>query len=78
MMKNNRIRKTAISLALSLPGLALIPGAIADDTEIFFADSQANVPANVLFILDISASMNEKIGGKKKLDVLKTSLKKDS
>ncbi len=75
-MKNNRIRKTAIALALSLPALTLMPGAIADDTEIFFADSTTNVPANVLFILDISDSMNKKIGSKKKLDILKDSLKK--
>ena len=75
-MKNNLIRKTAISLALSIPALTLMPGAIADDTEIFFADSTTNVPANVLFILDISGSMKDKIGGKRKLDILKSSLNK--
>ncbi len=74
-MNNNQFRKTAITVALSLAGLSLIPRAIADDTEIFFASNQTNVPANVLFILDTSLSMKDELGGKAKLDILKDSLK---
>ena len=74
-MNNNQYRKTAITVALSLAGLSLMPRAIADDTEIFFASNQTNVPANVLFILDTSTSMKDELGGKAKLDILKDSLK---
>ena len=33
--------------------------ALADDTEIFFNQSNGNVPANIMFILDTSGSMND-------------------
>jgi type IV pilus assembly protein PilY1 len=36
-------------------------GARADDTEIFFNQSIGNVPANILFILDTSGSMNDTV-----------------
>lgn len=74
-MKNSLFSKTAVSVALCLSGFLLAPGAHAEDTEIFFASSKSGVPANVLFILDTSGSMNDKIGGKKKINILKDSLK---
>ena len=52
----------AKSMALAV-GMIVAGGAgsvaLADDTEIFFNQNGGNVPANILFILDTSGSMND-------------------
>jgi type IV pilus assembly protein PilY1 len=41
--------------------LFAVMGARADDTEIFFSQNIGNIPANILFILDTSGSMNDTV-----------------
>ena len=56
--------KTLILLSClgSLLLLTLLPsGARADDTEIFFNQTNANVGANVMLILDTSGSMDDEV-----------------
>ncbi|MBS0388893.1 MAG: hypothetical protein JSR15_10475, partial [Proteobacteria bacterium] len=46
-----------------ISGALLVAGAgsaaLADDTEIFFNQNNGSIPANILFILDTSGSMND-------------------
>ncbi len=42
--------------------------ALADDTEIFFNQNNGNIPANILFILDTSGSMNSLVTTQKPYD----------
>ncbi len=43
----------------ALLALGAASAALADDTEIFFNQNNGNIPANILFILDTSGSMND-------------------
>ena len=47
--------------------------ATADDTEVFFTSTGAISP-NVLFIMDNSSSMSEKINGETRIDIMKETL----
>ena len=46
--------------------------ALADDTEIFFNQNNGNIPANILFILDTSGSMNDSVTTQKAYDPAQT------
>ncbi len=56
-----RCSKSRIFAVVSgaLLAVAAAAAAFADDTEIFFNQNAADIPANVLFIMDTSGSMNE-------------------
>lgn len=43
----------------ALLSVAAATAAFADDSEIFFNQNTANIPANILFIMDTSGSMND-------------------
>lgn len=71
MKKNNVITKLLFVL-----GILLINTVSADDTEIFFSESTQDVRHNLMFIIDGSGSMNEKVGGGNdtRLEVMKKTL----
>ncbi len=52
--------------------VAAATAAFADDTEIFFNNTAADIPANVLFIMDTSGSMNELVTSQFPYDPAKT------
>jgi type IV pilus assembly protein PilY1 len=56
-----RFLKSRFFAVISGTLLALAAGnaALADDTEIFFNQNTGSIPANILFILDTSGSMND-------------------
>ena len=51
--------RIAATISGVLLGLAAGTAAFADDTEIFFNQSSASVPANIMFVLDTSGSMDD-------------------
>ncbi len=59
--------------ATGLVWLGAVFSVQAEDTEIFFTENGQAAP-NVLFILDTSGSMNEVLGGKTRMQILKDSL----
>lgn len=77
--KNNAMKKICCSLRwllLSAP-LLFSPALMADETEIYFADKSGDVAPNVLFLIDVSGSMNMVVPGdptnRSRLQVLKDS-----
>ena len=56
-MRFHKSRFVAVVSGLLL-SVTAVTAAYADDTEIFYNQNGADVPANVLFILDTSGSMN--------------------
>jgi type IV pilus assembly protein PilY1 len=58
-----RFPKSRILTVVSgaLLAAAAATAAFADDTEIFFNQNTADIPANVLFIMDTSGSMNDQV-----------------
>lgn len=51
---------------------------IGDDTEIFFSESISTVNPNVMFVIDVSGSMDEEVsgsGGLSRLQVMQNALK---
>ena len=56
----------------TLLALAAGSAALADDTEIFFKKNTASIPANILFILDTSGSMNDLVTSQLEFDPLLT------
>jgi type IV pilus assembly protein PilY1 len=61
MRFNMRFLKSRSFAVLSglLLSVAAVTAAYADDTEIFFNQNGSDIPANVMFILDTSGSMND-------------------
>src|SRR5436305_631893 len=57
-MRSSKSRIVAV-LSGCLLSLAAAVAAFADDTEIFFNQNGTDIPANVMFIMDTSGSMNE-------------------
>jgi type IV pilus assembly protein PilY1 len=55
-----------------LLAVAAATAAFADDTEIFFNQNAADIPANVLFIMDTSGSMNDLVATQLPYDPAKT------
>ena len=55
-----RFSKSRIFAVVSgaLLSVAAATAAFADDSEIFFNQNSASIPANILFIMDTSGSMN--------------------
>jgi type IV pilus assembly protein PilY1 len=51
--------KSCAVLCGALLALGAGRAALADDTEIFFNQNNGNIPANIMFILDTSGSMND-------------------
>jgi len=53
-------RKSQIALSVALPVFLLLQGSLsyADDTEIFFSQTSAQIKPNIFFILDDSGSMD--------------------
>lgn len=51
-----------------LLSVAAVTAAYADDTEIFFNQNGADIPANVMFVLDTSGSMNDLVTTQKPYD----------
>jgi len=52
--------------------------AVADDTEIFFSEKTTSVNPNVMFVIDVSGSMDAEVpdsGGKNRLQVMQNALK---
>ena len=66
-MRCHKSRFVAVISGLLL-SVAAATAAYADDTEIFFNQNGADVPANVMFILDTSGSMNSLVTTQKKYD----------
>ena len=65
-------------LGLGLFGLLASTPAIADDTEIFFSETKRSVNPNVMFIIDVSGSMDAEVdgsGGKNRLTVMQNALR---
>lgn len=65
-------------LALSLSVVLFTQIAVADDTEIFFSESTSSVNSNVMFVIDVSGSMDADVpdsGGKNRLEVMQDALK---
>ena len=69
-----RCSKSRIVAVVSgaLLSVAAATAAFADDTEIFFNQNAGDIPANVLFIMDTSGSMNELVTTSKPYDPAKT------
>src|SRR6476661_4730512 len=69
-----RFSKSRILSVVSggLLAVAAATAAFADDTEIFFNQNVADIPANVLFIMDTSGSMNSLVTTQFPYDPAKT------
>ena len=66
------------ALVLGLMGALFAYPALADDTEIFFSEAKTSVNPNVMFIIDVSGSMDAEVpesGGKNRLKVMQDALK---
>lgn len=76
MLRQKLKRKTRVCLLSALYILGVATPVWAEDIEIFFTPEFIGVPANVLFILDVSDSMEAIVAGtsKTRLQVLKESL----
>ena len=66
-MRCHKSRFVAVVSGLLL-SVATATAAYADDTEIFFNQNGADVPANVMFVLDTSGSMNSLVTTQKPYD----------
>ena len=66
-MRCHKSRFIAVVSGLLL-SVAAATAAYADDTEIFFNQNGADVPANVMFVLDTSGSMNSLVTTQKPYD----------
>ncbi len=77
-MSISKIGSRLFVLALSVSAALLTQTAVADDTEIFFSETKTSVNPNVMFIIDVSGSMDEEVtgsGGKNRLQVMQGALK---
>ena len=77
-MKFLQILSRARLLSAGLLAAALSLSVSADDTEIFFSDAAGSVNPNVMFVVDVSGSMDETVtgsGGKNRLTVMQNALK---
>src|SRR4051794_38627950 len=70
-MRCSKSRTLAV-ISGALLAVAAATAAFADDTEIFFDQNAADIPPNVLFILDTSGSMNELVTTQQPYDPAKT------
>jgi type IV pilus assembly protein PilY1 len=66
-MRCHKSRFVAVISGLLL-SVAAVTAAYADDTEIFFNQNGADIPANVMFILDTSGSMDSLVTTQKQYD----------
>ena len=71
MMNIKYLLTIIATVAFSLVGVTF--STQAEDIEIFFTESNQTAP-NVLFMLDTSGSMNEKLGDQTRMQILKNSL----
>ena len=69
-----RFLKSRIFAVVSglLLSVAAVTAAYADDTEIFFNQNGSDIPANVMFILDTSGSMNDLVTTQNPYDASQT------
>jgi hypothetical protein len=65
------IGKSLAAACGALLAFGAISVAQADDTEIFFNQNNGNVPANIMFILDTSGSMNDLVTTQEDFDPAK-------
>ena len=70
-MRCHKSRFVAVISGLLL-SVAAATAAFADDTEIFFNQNGTDIPANVMFILDTSGSMNSLVTTQKQYDPSQT------
>ena len=66
-----------VSILISFVTLLAAP-VLADDTEIFFSEATSSVNPNVMFVIDVSGSMDEEVsgsGGKNRLAVMQGALR---
>ena len=62
------LAKSMAVMCGALVALAAGSAAWADDTEIFFNQNNGNIPANIMFILDTSGSMNDLVTSQQDYD----------
>ncbi|RVU84036.1 VWA domain-containing protein [Leucothrix sargassi] len=65
-MNHNKKRSAIFKSCLLALGLQLSGASVADDTEIYFSDSLTNADPNVMFVLDVSGSMDTEIANTNK------------
>ena len=73
-----KAKSCSLALMLSLLGAIFSHPSFADDTEIFFTESVTSVNPNVLFVVDVSGSMDEEVtgsGGLNRMTVMQNALK---
>ncbi|WP_022950708.1 VWA domain-containing protein [Leucothrix mucor] len=77
-MKSSRFHLTSAAAALGVLIAVSSQMAIGDDTEIFFSESISTVNPNVMFVIDVSGSMDEEVsgsGGLSRLEVMQSALR---
>ncbi|WP_158278794.1 PilC/PilY family type IV pilus protein [Leucothrix arctica] len=75
MIKHKK-RTALFKSCLLVFGLQLSGVGLADDTEIYFSDSLTNADPNVMFVLDVSGSMDEEVesSGSTRFEAMKSAL----
>lgn len=76
----NRKQKFSIKLIASIVLFHWLSISIADDTELFFSERNSTSKPNLLFVMDVSGSMDKKIdpddaASKTRLEVMQTALR---
>ena len=77
-MKFFKAKARSLLFTSSLIATLLSYPAAADDTEIFFSESVSSVNPNVMFVVDVSGSMDQEVtgsGGQSRLTVMQNALK---
>jgi Tfp pilus tip-associated adhesin PilY1 len=73
-----KAKSRSLALTMSFFGALLSYPVMADDTEIFFSESVSSVNPNVMFVVDVSGSMDEEVtgsGGQSRLTVMQNALR---